>query len=374
MKTVYLQKMVQYDRDSYVGVIDPRLLLGITNKAEYNVTQDGQRPLKEKKVRSINQYVIDGGLLPCSITMTCETDAFAPILVDEEKNLYKIEIPESEKEKNRLEVKHLLSSADGQHRLYSFETNDETFKNLIQLDPKIKYDMPVNIYYKVSKKDKEKIFLSCNEKQDKVDPNLLAFIKKLHGLLPPDDSVLQDIIDSMAQTGPLRKRIIRSAESIKGGLKTIQIISELKRIKFLDFINKNRDPEKYASLLNTYFESWEKVAGFKFSDPLRDNVATKIAGLRYMIHVLPAVKDYLFATYTKWTNKAAIETILREALTLTANAASKDRELTPDSFFTDQGIKQVYFRDRSTTMKLAEITSEAIKSLSAKGFDPSEGL
>ena len=63
MKRVYLQKITQYGSISYIGKIDPRELIKVAKKVEMSTTQDAQRPLNEKRVKSIAKYVSEENAL-----------------------------------------------------------------------------------------------------------------------------------------------------------------------------------------------------------------------------------------------------------------------------------------------------------------------
>ena len=57
MKKIYLQKITQYGTECYIGKIDPRSLVRVAEKIEMSAVQDAQRPLNEKRVKSIANYV-----------------------------------------------------------------------------------------------------------------------------------------------------------------------------------------------------------------------------------------------------------------------------------------------------------------------------
>ena len=48
MKKIYLQKIIQYGTECYIGKIDPRNLVRVAEKIEMSAVQDAQRPLNEK--------------------------------------------------------------------------------------------------------------------------------------------------------------------------------------------------------------------------------------------------------------------------------------------------------------------------------------
>ena len=78
------------------------------------------------------------------------------------------------------EIEHLNNSKaewvhfdvmDGQHRLYSF------LSDYILLDENERYEIGFTLYVKPTIKERRGIFISCNEKQEKVSNNLLLWFK-----------------------------------------------------------------------------------------------------------------------------------------------------------------------------------------------------
>ena len=75
MKKIYLQKITQYGTECYIGKIDPRSLVRVAEKIEMSAVQDAQRPLNEKRVKSIANYVDgDKGILPNTLTINREIE------------------------------------------------------------------------------------------------------------------------------------------------------------------------------------------------------------------------------------------------------------------------------------------------------------
>lgn len=99
MKKIYLQKIIQYGTECYIGKIDPRNLVRVAEKIEMSAVQDAQRPLNEKRVKSIANYVDgDKGILPNTLTIATKDQRFEIHECEEMAGIYYIEFPETDSE------------------------------------------------------------------------------------------------------------------------------------------------------------------------------------------------------------------------------------------------------------------------------------
>ena len=166
MKRIYLQKITQYGSVSYIGKIDPRELIKVAKKVEMSATQDAQRPLNEKRVKDIAKYVCDeSGILPNTLTLATSDSRLSIKKLEGSLNLYYIDFPSEADEYTS--YANSIDVMDGQHRLYSFASD------IRLLSDDVEYEIGFTIYEKPTLSEKRKIFISCNEKQEKVSIGIL---------------------------------------------------------------------------------------------------------------------------------------------------------------------------------------------------------
>ena len=180
MKKIYLQKITQYGTECYIGKIDPRSLVRVAEKIEMSAVQDAQRPLNEKRVKSIANYVDgDKGILPNTLTIATKDQRFEVHECDEMTGIYYIEFPETESEYSKFNG--AIDVMDGQHRLYSFRNDICTLQNATQ------YEIGFTLYILPTLDERRRIFISCNEKQEKVSGNLLMWFRSKLNMLSNDE-------------------------------------------------------------------------------------------------------------------------------------------------------------------------------------------
>lgn len=357
MKKVYLQKIKQHGNECYIGKVDPRILVNMATKVEMSQVQDAQRPLNEKRVKEIANYVEEeNGILPNTLTIATKDNRLLIEECQEIAGIYYTYIPAT-----TAEFGNFLDSIDvmdGQHRLYSFLPDIRTISDAEE------YEIGFTLYDKPSLPLRRKIFISCNEKQEKVSANLLIWFKEKLNMLDKDEKRYFDIVSQLANEFPLKGHVIMSAEKVKNGVKAKEIMADLKKAKILELSSSGAilTDDKILTVLKTYLSAWQTVADFEFakSSAKEAGVAIKMAGLRYMIYLLPAVWDYSITCKEKFT-QTFVETTLKKMINKFAVEYSE--------FFSDKELNK-YFRDRTMTTEFAELSIDYIKKLDADDFDP----
>ena len=301
--------------------------------------QDAQRPLNKKRVQDISKYVAnEEGILPNTLTLATNDNSLE-IKYDEVSKFHFIDFPseqtEYEKYKNKIDV------MDGQHRLYSFQ------EELCKLDKDIPYEIGFTLYDKPTLSQRRKIFISCNEKQEKVSGNLLMWFRIQLDMVSDDERNFYSIVQKLSEEYPLKGHVIMSAENIKNGVKAKEIMAAMKQAK-IDMIMVNGQPlteENKVKIIRTYLCAWEKFADFKFAtSKLKDaGAAIKMAGLKFMILLLPTLWNRAIITNRYFTEDFVIELL---------NQLATHLGVVRNQFFTCENHKP-YFRERTAIDKFA---------------------
>ena len=355
MKRVYLQKITQFNSVCYVGKIDPRELIKVAKKVEMSATQDAQRPLNEKRVKEIAAYVSqEKGILPNTLTLATTDARFSIQKCADVAGLYYMEFP-SEKDEFSKFV-DAIDVMDGQHRLYSFL---ESIRSISDDEP---YEIGFTIYEKPTLAEKRKIFISCNEKQEKVSGNLLMWFKAQLKMLTSDEKNFYQLVSLLSQEYPLKGHIIMSAEKIKNGVKAKEVIEAIKKAGIQDLMagTSYLTDEQKVKIISVYLTAWEKVVDFSFTESSAKTAgaAIKMAGLRYMLFLLPTFWDGAISSRRKF-DLAYIEDILKKFI------ASMGVER--DQFFIEH---KIHFADRTATERFAKQSAQKIKALDVEDFNP----
>ena len=310
MKKVIVHKIKQKDVDFYSMVADPRMVAKLRRKYTAGEKQDVQRPWIEKKVREISEYVAGKtkiedkkslGLIPNSpiinvkggLKVQSEEIFIEENGIKKESKQYYIMFPETEEEiaehENELEI------IDGQHRIIAF---DEDFIDP-NFNPNTTYEMNFSVFSNQTDNERKELFMVTNEKQDKVETNLLRYIKKSLGMLIGDDEVTYDLLDE--SSSPLYQRIMFGADKIKRGYKETQMSKIFKLYgvkKFYDtrvipvYQNEREATNNFVVIIDNYLAAWEELSNVSFQQPESDTI-TKISGLRYLMYVFPEICDKL---------------------------------------------------------------------------------
>ncbi|MBR6693855.1 MAG: DGQHR domain-containing protein [Clostridia bacterium] len=356
MKRLLLQKITQYGSTCYIGKINPRDLVRVAAKIEMSATQDAQRPLNANRVKSIAKYVgEEKGVLPNTLTIATNDNRFSINKLSGFEDIYYIEFPSEEDEFEN--YAGTIDVMDGQHRLYSFDSDIRVI-----LDDAV-YEIGFTLYIKPTLDERRKIFISCNEKQEKVSGNLLMWFKAKLNMLSNDEKIFYALVSKLNNEYPLKDRIIMSAEKIKNGIKAKELIKILDKTKIQNLMigGERLTDEQIIKVICTYLSAWEKVVGFSFSSPAKNSgAAVKIAGLRYMIAILPSVWDRAMSL-----RKPFDEDFVEETIKKLISSYGVVRE----EFFTCEEHK-MYFRERSATEQFAEECVTKIRLMGAEDFNP----
>lgn len=274
---------------SYVGVIDPRVLVKLATvpDIEKRGTQEDQRPVEKSRLSSIAEYIgEDGkGLLSTSIVIGTVDNRLNVYEIREEdehgvetgRNRYFIDLPESEEEFER--YKSVIKIMDGQHRVFSF------LPKYFKIREDVPYEIAYEIYITPTKKERQYIFKNTNEKQKAVESNFLLWLRADMELLEPKEKKYHGIINSLnsENNSPYKGRIIMGAERKPNGIKANSLINVLNKSGVKE-MKATLDDEKLYKVLAIYFRGWEKAVGVPLSKSDSSmGPFTKIAGFRYMI-------------------------------------------------------------------------------------------
>ena len=357
MKRIYLQKITQYGSVSYIGKIDPRELIKVVKKVEMSVTQDAQRPLNEKRVKDIAKYVSEeSGILPNTLTLATLDSKFTIKKCENEANLYYIDFPSEADEFDAFA--NTIDVMDGQHRLYSFASD------IRLLSDDAEYEIGFTIYEKPTLVEKRKIFISCNEKQEKVSGNLLMWFRAQLNMLTNDEKQFYNLVSTLSKEYPLNGHIIMSAEKIKNGVKSKEVIAAIKQAGIQDLMAGGHilTDDNKVKVICTYLSAWEKVVGFSFtqSNAKTAGAAIKMAGLKYMLLLLPSFWDIAIASKTKF-DSSFVENTLKKFIAVEG--------VERDQFFIGDDHKMC-FRDRTAVDLFAKESIQKIKTMDTDDFNP----
>lgn len=356
MKKIELLRIKQFETVCFIGKIDPRDLVRVATKINMGEVQDAQRPLNEKRVKSIASYVDkERGILPNTLTLA-SVDNRLKVSQDEHTNLYYLSFPETEKE--YLECLNSIDVMDGQHRLYSF------LENIRTIGEDVTYEIGFTLYERPSLVEKRKIFITCNEKQEKVSGNLLMWFREKLDMLKEDEKMFYNVVDRLSKEKPLCGHIKMSAEKITNAVSAQQLMAALKQAKIQDLTidgEKLTDDQKVKMICTCLF-AWESVVGFSFtkSKSKEAGAAIKMAGLKYMILLLPTFWEKSLTLRQRF-DQNFVEDVLKDFISICAVERS--------SFFTCTEHK-MHFRDRTAVDAFANDSIVMLKSQSNRGFNP----
>lgn len=355
MKRIYLQKITQHGQTCYIGKINPRDLVKVCVKVEMSEVQDAQRPLNKKRVLDIAKYISDEeGILPNTLTLATKDNSFE-IKKCEEGDFFYIEFPEENSE--FANYKDKIDVMDGQHRLYSFQSD------ICKLSEDVTYDLGFTLYDKPTLNQRRKIFISCNEKQEKVSGNLLMWFKMQLNMVSEEEKNFYSVVQKLSEEYPLRGHVIMSAEKIVNGVKAKEIMAAMKQAKIHNMLINGTplNEDQKVKVICTYLCAWEKFASFKFATSKKEaGAAIKMAGLKFMLLLLPTIWDRALSTKTLFN-----EDFVKDTLNQLATHLGVER----DSFFTCEQHR-LNFRDRTVSDEFADRCNSILCSLGAGSFNP----
>lgn len=359
MKKIFVQKVEQDGTEFYTGIADPRDLIRLVDDIEVGKEQDAQRPISERKVKEIADYIVDKrpfGMLPTSVTLgTKVRDKIVVQKIREEipgmtgLESYYIELPESDVEFN--DFKGTIDIMDGQHRLFSFKDDYR------RLEDNRKYQLVFSLFIYPTIDEKRQIFMTTNEKQDKVSSNLLMWFRDKLNMLKGPEKEYRTIVQMLNDEArsPLKGRIIMGAETVRRGYKAQQLIKIFDKadLRSLAAHGEKLTDAQLFTVICTYLIGWETYYQVSYSNPQKnEGPITKISGLRYIFLLLPKYWNFSIKSRQKFNNDLVTSVIgqLTEAVDIGLNK----------SVFEDDA-SLLAFRSEGATVKLAEEHGKALE-------------
>jgi len=348
----------------YTMVCNPRDIIKLVDVPAPKTGQKAQRPWLEKKVKEIAEYV--SGRAKISEDKGQEVKAKgiipnAPILnikypmgvVSEAAENFLL-FPESYEEFQK--YYGCIDIIDGQHRLISFM---EKYRDIDFKDDEV-YDMSFNIFINLTINEIRELFMITNDKQEKMEQNVLREMKKSLNLLSSREDKLYDLVISLNEEtiSPLKDKIIIGGKKVSNGFKLTQVSKIFDKSKSYELISK-QDESTQIQLISNYLKGWQNV----YNSALTNSKHTlgKITGLKYMMYIFPYVCEIL-RDLKKPLNEKNVEDIIRKLYSITNG----------ESIFQDDKIK-LSFRSESGTIILAKNNANLLKDECIKEnsiFDP----
>lgn len=353
MKKVMLHPVRQKNFTFYAMVADPRNIAAVMKRSKASESQENQRPWSLSKVKEIALFVMGWmrvgatnhrvlGLLPNAPIIS-----FAEKLAiqhDANTDTYYVMFPESPEEFSQ--YANSIEIIDGQHRVLAFaeDLRDPEFSN------GTRYEMIFSVFPPLGVEEKKELFMVTNEKQTKVESNLLRLFKKQLHLLD-DDERLFDLVCRLNSEdySPLKGRVIIGSDAIPKGYKEMQLSKILDKSGVYEKLARSTDENemKMCKGLSLYLQAWESVYQVSYRNPGKETL-TKIAGLRYILYMFSDILDIL-KDQNKPATKEAFEEVIRklpEAIKVNDVFTSEETSLA--------------FRGEGATVKMAKEHGKAL--------------
>jgi DNA sulfur modification protein DndB len=223
----------------YSFATEPENLLKIgyvlhRNKANVNMMPTYQRLIKKSRLKSVNEFIENGGYFPNSIVISidaknCHFDPANTQVASTISDVGILHLPKKYKSAYII---------DGQHRLYGYSNSEYKNKNTI----------PVVAFINLSRDEQVQLFMQINENQKAVSKDLRNTLNA--DLLWTSDNYLEQIKALCSRIsiylGEDRKSPLFNKISIGEDKKTITtqaIENALKKSKFLGKVSKNKIEE-----------------------------------------------------------------------------------------------------------------------------------
>lgn len=268
----------------YSFVIEPDRLLKIAyilhrNKANHRMMPTYQRLIKKERLKSIREFVNNGGYFPNSLIVSIDTDGHGVRFDQSQARI--------EGETSRLGVLYLPKKyqsvyvIDGQHRLYGYSETDWASKNSI----------PVVAFVDLPKEDQVKMFMDINQNQKPVSKSLRNTLN-IDLLWNADlyasrlEALMLDIGQELGEDSksPLYGLIVTGEDSVSG-----------KRCITLDYIKEGL---KQTRFFNVYKKRKNEVAQLGTFDKM-DNDATFNILFPFLEKSFQTVKEYCSQEWDK---------------------------------------------------------------------------
>jgi DGQHR domain-containing protein len=257
---------------------------------------------------------------------------------------------------------------DGQHRIIAF---DQNYMSSLMIDQP--YEMIFSVFDNASETERKELFMTTNEKQDKVATNLLRFIKKDLHMLTDEEDETYELLEELGKepSSSLFGRIVFGSEKKTKAFQETQLSKIFNTYGVKDFYNreikgKYATPLKnYVKIISNYLRAWEQAAEVDFKNPGKETI-TKVSGLRYLMIAFPEICRYLKTQGKTWKQedfRAFIE-FFPKALDLNT---VRDVFNDDNSKKEEQMIRSYAFRGEGATSAMAK--QDIAKVLSACGHD-----
>lgn len=352
MKKVQLIPVHQHDTLFFACVLDARPVATVMHRSKEDEILDSQRPWSKSKVSEIADYVnrhmkFSGetksvkGLLPNAPIISLKS----PFQIQHTGNGdYFVLFPDDKSE--FANFADAIEVIDGQHRLLAFASD---LKNPSFSDD-IPYEMIFSVFAPMDREDKQELFMITNEKQTKVEPNLLRLLKKQLNLLGDDEKVF-DFVSRLnaADYSPLRGRIMIGSADITKGYKEGQLSKILDKSGSFGKLEAftGNDQGKMCRGISLYLNAWETVYDVSYQQPGK-SALTKISGLRYILYLFPDML-HLLELQNELATKDAFISLIKRLATATG----------VENVFTNPDTS-LAFRGEGATVKLAREHSKQL--------------
>ncbi len=355
MKKVMLYPVRQKNFTFYAMVADPRNVAAVMKRAKAAEAQENQRPWSLSKVKEIALFVkgfmrfTPGGVLHKVLGLLPN----APIISfvdnldiehDPETDSFYVMFPETAEEVSQ--YANSVEIIDGQHRVLAFaeDLRDPEFSS------DTRYEMIFSVFGPLAFEEKKELFMVTNEKQKKVEGNLLRLFKKQLRLLD-DDEKLFDLVNRLNDEdySPLKGRVIIGSDVIPKGYKEIQLSKILDKSGVYEKLSRStgENEMKMCKGLSLYLQAWESVYQVSYKNPGKETL-TKIAGLRYVLYMFSDILDIL-RDQNKPATKDGFEEVIRKL---------PDATKVNDVFTSEE--TSLAFRGEGATVKLAKEHGKAL--------------
>jgi len=346
--------LIGVQKDIKFGIIiyDPREIIKLVNTPkDWEKVDDKfvQRPWKEKRVKEISKYVAgiaklseysdkkSIGIIPnCPILSVKDPMKFTHI-----NGVSGLSMPDSIEEVENCYGK--VEILDGQHRLIAFsdEYRDTSFK-----DDEM-YQMAFVVFGNLTLDEKREIFMISNDKQEKVENNLLNQFKKWLGLLSFEEEQISLLFEKLnaEDISLLKGRIIIGGHKVKRGLKVISLVKLFRDSKTFDLIKK-LDSNQQVKVISTYLNAWNNIYNGALSNT--KHTLSKISGLTFIFYLFPCIVEIL-------THQQLLldEQNIQKVLDILYN------DLNGSTLFDDE--RKIAFRAQSGIISTAKVFGEKLK-------------
>lgn len=194
------------------------------------------------------------------------------------------------------------------------------------------------------------------------------FREKL-GMLSGKEQTYHPVVNllSSESCSPLKGRIIMGAEKITGGFKAQQVITILDKVDIISIAGGKLTDDKMLQLISSYLNGWEDAVGAKIIDRDKDiSPFSKIAGLRFMILMLPAFYDQAVNEKEKLSH----EYVSRKLKALFGNEGMEPRDLFDKNSDYIKNLGNNPFAGETSTTILAKDWIAKLKNSVSDAFDP----